>query len=405
MNKEVSLNTEAKTNEVSIVLYLILGGLMAFTSLSTDIYLPTMPQMHRDLQGDIELTVTGFLIGFSIAQLIWGPISDRIGRKQPLVIGLILFIIGSICCALSQTITQILICRVVQAFGACVGPMLSRAMVRDMMSRTKAAEMLSTLMILMALAPIIGPLLGGQLLKISSWHSIFWLLAVIGAVMLISLVKLPETLPSEKRLNTSVAESFKKYGILIRNRPFMFYTLCVTFFYVSVYAFVAGSPSVYITYFGIKEQNYGWLFAVNILGIVSLSFANRKLVRRFSLDTLLKVATTIGMLAGIALAVLVKWDVGGIYGIIFPVFFLFSMNGIIAACTTAAALDNVPDMAGAASALLGSLQYGSGILSSLLLAWFGDGKGTPWTMSWIIALFAIASAITIWFHIIIQNKK
>ncbi|UII26335.1 multidrug effflux MFS transporter [Fulvivirga maritima] len=389
------INKENNANLGNLV-WSILAALMAFTSLSTDIYLPAMPVMQEDLQGDVELTVTGFLIGFAIAQIIWGPISDRYGRKLPLTIGLVIFILGSIGCAFSETIVQIVVFRVFQAFGACVGPMLSRAMVRDTLERSKAAEMLSTLMILMALAPIIGPLLGGQILKFSTWHSIFWLLAVIGVIMLFSLFKLPETLPEERRENASLWDAFKKYNFLIRNRRFMTYTLCVTFFYVGVYAFVAGSPLVYIKHFNVDPENYGWLFAVNVVGIATLSFINRLLVRRYSLDSLLKESTTIAMVAGITLATLVKLDIGGIYGVMVPVFFFFSMNGVVAACCTAAALDKVPEIAGAASALLGSLQYGSGILSTVLLAVFSDGEGEPWTMCWIIGLFATAAAFTMY---------
>jgi len=250
-------------------------------------------------------------------------------------------------------------------------------------------------MILMTIAPIIGPLLGGQLLKFSTWHSIFWLLVIIGIIMLISLRRLPETLPKENRQNTSVWNAFRNYGILLLNKKFMTYTLCVTFFYVGAYAFIAGSPAVYITYFGVEPQNYGWLFSLNIVGVMGLSFVNRVLVRKYSLDTLLRTATTVAALAGIVLVLCVKFNIGGIYGVVIPVFFFFSMNGIIAATTTAAALDKVPEMAGAASALLGSLQYGSGILSTLLLAWFGNSHGSPWTMSWIISLFTIASAGTV----------
>ncbi|VFS87980.1 Sulfonamide resistance protein [Raoultella planticola] len=158
---------------------LILSGLMAFASLSTDIYLPAMPVMAAELQGDAELTITGFLIGFAVAQLIWGPIGDRLGRRTPLFIGMVLFIIGSVGCALSVSIDQIIFWRVFQALGACTGPMLARAMVRDLFARTRAAQMLSTLTIVMAIAPIIGPLLGGQLIRVTSWHAIFWLLAAL----------------------------------------------------------------------------------------------------------------------------------------------------------------------------------------------------------------------------------
>ncbi|WP_086872340.1 multidrug effflux MFS transporter [Kosakonia pseudosacchari] len=371
----------------------ILSALMAFTSLSTDIYLPAMPLMAKELQGDIELTITGFLVGFALAQLVWGPISDAIGRRIPLFIGMLLFIIGSAGCALSTEIHQMVFWRVFQAFGACTGPMLARAMIRDLFARTRAAQMLSTLTIIMAIAPIVGPLAGGQIIQITSWHAIFWLLAGIGALMFLSLYFLPETLPTEKRTQASLPGAFRNYFALLRNRAFMRYTLCVTFFYVSAYAFITGSPFVYIRYYGIDPQYYGWLFAINIVGLMGVSFLNRRLVQRHPLDKLLKIAVTIAALATVTLALAVKLQFGGIAAVIIPVFLFFSMNGIIAATSTAAALDAVPAIAGSASALIGSLQYGSGIISSLLLTWFRDG--TPWAMAWIMALFTLASAVMV----------
>ncbi|WP_233964928.1 multidrug effflux MFS transporter [Pectobacterium versatile] len=369
----------------------ILSALMAFTSLSTDIYLPAMPIMAKDLQGNAELTITGFLIGFCIAQLIWGPLSDHLGRRIPLFIGMVLFIIGSVGCALSTDMSQIVFWRVFQALGACTGPMLARAMIRDLFSRTRAAQMLSTLMIVMAIAPIAGPLLGGQLIKVTSWHAIFWLLAVIGIAMLISLRWLPETLPADRRVKASLPSAFRNYYSLLTNANFMRFTLCLTFYYVAAYAFITGSAFVYITYFGIDPQHYGWLFALNIVGVMGMSVVNRRLVQRYSLERLLKFAMLIAAAASFVLAIGTKLHIGGIILIVVSVFVFFSMNGIIAATSTAAALDAVPNMAGSASALIGSLQYGSGIISSLLLALLSDG--TPWTMAWIIALFTAASAV------------
>ncbi len=383
----------------SVVVIAILSALMAMTSLSVDIYLPAMPTMQHDLQGNIELTISGFLIGFSVAQIFWGPVSDKYGRKRPLYIGLALFIVGSVGCALSQTMFEMIVWRVIQAFGACTGPMLSRAMIRDMYGQTKAAEMLSTLMVVMAIAPIAGPLIGGKILVLSSWHSIFWLLAIIGILLLFSIFTLPETLTDERKNKGSLKLAFAKYRLLLKNRQFMVYTLCVTFFYVGAYAFIAGSPLVYIQYFGVKPENYGYLFGVNMVGIASLSMLNRKLVRKYSLDLLLKVATSIAMMASLLLVTLVKLEIGGILGIVIPMFVVFSTNGIIAACTNAAALDKVPKMAGSGAALLGSLQYGSGVISSMLLAVFASQNGNPWTMSWIIALFMCLSAVTIFFGI------
>jgi DHA1 family bicyclomycin/chloramphenicol resistance-like MFS transporter len=378
-----------KTTGLTFVL--ILSALMAFTSLSTDIYLPAMPLMAKDLQGDAELTITGFLIGFCIAQLIWGPVSDHFGRRLPLFIGMVLFVIGSAGCALSTDIGQIVFWRVFQALGACTGPMLARAMIRDLFSRTRAAQMLSTLMIIMAIAPIAGPLLGGQMIKVTSWHSIFWLLAVFGTLMLISLFWLPETLPEEKRVKASLRSAFRNYYTLLSNTQYMRFTLCLTFYYVAAYAFITGSPFVYITYFGVEPQHYGWLFAVNIVGLMAVSMVNRRLVHRYPLETLLRFAVCIAMLAALMLALATGAGIGGIGLIAAAVFVFFAMNGVIAATSTAAALDAVPNVAGSASALMGSLQYGSGIISSLLLALLSDG--TPWTMGWIIAVFTVASAV------------
>lgn len=390
MRKNELASPVATASHTGLTFILILSGLMAFTSLSTDIYLPAMPTMATDLHGNVELTITGFLVGFTIAQLIWGPISDHLGRRKPLFIGMVLFIIGSAGCAMSTSITQIVFWRVFQALGACTGPMLARAMIRDLFARTRAAQMLSTLVLIMAIAPIAGPLIGGQIIRLSTWHAVFWLLALIGALMCVSLCWLPETLPEAKRVKASLTGAFRNYRSLLSNGRFMRYTLSLTFYYVGAYAFITGSPFVYISYYHVDPQHYGWLFALNIVGVMAMSVVNRRLVQRHPLEQLLKYATMLAALAAVALALLVKLESGGIVAIITTIFLLFSMNGIIAATSTAAALDAVPNIAGSASALIGALQYGSGIISSLLLAAFSDG--TPWTMAWIIALFTLLSA-------------
>ncbi|MGU6743391.1 multidrug effflux MFS transporter [Salmonella enterica subsp. houtenae serovar 6,7:z4,z24:-] len=370
---------------------ILLSALMALTSLSTDIYLPAMPIMARALHGDAELTITGFLIGFTLAQLIWGPVSDHLGRKIPLFIGMVLFVAGSVGCATSTTMMQMVFWRVFQAMGACTGPMLARAMIRDLFSRSRAAQMLSTLMIVMAIAPIGGPLLGGLIIKFSTWPMIFWLLSATGVVMLLALLTLPETLPEERRVQATLKGAFGNYVFLLKNRRFMRYTLSLTSYYMAVYAFIAGSPLVYISYYGVSPQHYGWLFAVNIVGVMLLSTINRKLVQRHSLDALLRTSLSLAAIAAILLTLAAGLKTGGIAFLVVMMFITFSMNGVIAAASTAAALDEVPEIAGSASALIGALQYGSSIVSSGLLALFSDN--TPWTMSWIIGLFTTAGAL------------
>jgi len=220
------------------------------------------------------------------------------------------------------------------------------------------------------------------------------LLAIIGGVLFFSIFLLPETLPINKRKKASIKSAFVTYFNLLSQKTFMRYTLCVTFYYVSAYAFITGSPAVYITYFGIDAQHYGWLFAVNIIGVMGMSFINRFLVHRFELSSLLKIATSIATCATVIMAVTFKADLMPIYFIIGMAFIFFSMNGIVAAVATAAALDEVPSIAGSASALIGSLQYGSGIISTLLLSYFSDG--TPWAMVWIMCLFALFSFLIVY---------
>lgn len=389
-----------KTEKTPLTFLIILSGFMAFTSLSTDIYLPAMPAMQKSLGGRVELTVTGFVIGFAIAQLIWGPISDRIGRIKPLMIGTILFIIGSIGCALSTSMPMVVFWRVFQALGACTGPMISRAMIRDRYDSQRGAQMLSTLMMIMAVAPILGPLLGGVFLRLSTWNLIFWFMALVGVILFLSTRLLPETLPESDRSQASLIQSFRNYARLLRTKRFMIYTMSVTFFYVAVYAFITGSSDIYMNYYHVSAEAYSLLFGVNIIGVSLMSMVNRQLVSRFSLPKLLAISTSIAFGFTLILTFMGVTNAFGLWGIVVPLFCFFSMNGIVAACSNTAALNAVPsDMAGSAAAVLGALQYGSGVIPSILLAVFADK--TPVTMTIIIAVAIFFSAVMGW----LGNRK
>jgi len=185
--------------------------------------------------------------------------------------------------------------------------------------------------------------------------------------------------------------AFSNYLHLLKNREFMRYTLCVTFYYVAVYAFIVGSPSVYISGFGIDPQHYGWLFAVNIVGVVGMSFINKRLVQRFPLEGMLKIAAAIASVMAMLMCLALTLFPASLLTMAACIFVFFSMNGIIAASATAAALDAVPGTAGSASALIGALQYGSGIISSLMLAWLNNG--TPWAMVGIMTVFTLLSTL------------
>ena len=307
-------------------------------------------------------------------------------------IGALLFFIGSVGCALAPSMEAVIGFRVVQAVGACVGPMLSRAMVRDLYTSNQATAMLSTLVLIMAAAPIVGPLLGAFLMGAGGWRMAFWLMAAIAVLLFFSVHFLPETLPHEKRSAESLGAAFKSYGRLVRMKSFMMNTLSVTFFYVAVYAFITESPVIYIRHFGIDPQYYGLFFGVNIIGVAAVSYFNRMFVTRFSLSQLLKAATGIAALFSLWLLADGLTGMLGLWGIAIPMFLVCSTNGIITACSNAAALSKVPDeITGSAAALIGALQYGSGMISSALLAVFSDG--TPVAMCCIITGFVLLAAV------------
>ncbi|MGD9807876.1 MAG: multidrug effflux MFS transporter [Deferribacterales bacterium] len=365
----------------SLRLLLILSLLMGFASLSTDVYLPAMPAMQQALgvsPGMIEFTVSGYLIGFSIGQLFWGPISDRYGRRKPVIIGLVLFIIGSAGCAMSGDIITMIAWRVVQALGACASVALSRAMVRDIYSGSEAARMMSVLISVMAIAPLVGPFIGGQVLLFSGWRMIFWGLVVLGALTLASMFTIQETLPAERRdTDTSIFSSILNYFKLIKHRSILAYAGASGFFYCSIFAYVAGSPFAYIDYHHLKPQYYGILFGINTLGIMLSNLLNNKVVTRFGLKKIIVFGGVCSTVAGIVLVLNALSDFGGLAGLAIPLFVLVSMNGFIVANSIAGALEDFPHNAGAVSALIGMIQYGSGIAGTGITGLLADGTPLP----------------------------
>ncbi|WBI81547.1 Bcr/CflA family multidrug efflux MFS transporter [Pseudomonas aeruginosa] len=390
-----ALATHEARHPKELRILIILSALMSFASISTDLYLPALPTLAAELHaqtGRVELTISSFLIGFSLGQLLWGPIGDRHGRRLPIAAGLVLFILGSVGCALSETVWQMMGWRVVQALGACAGPVLARAMVRDLYAREHSARMLSTLILIMAVAPLLGPLLGGQMLKLWSWHAIFWSLAVVGVLTMLALLALPETLPAARRSQEPLSGMLRAYGEVLRSRRLLGYAISGGFFYGGAYAFIAGTPFAYIDYYHVPAQAYGLLFGVNILGIMAANYLNTRLVMRLGSDALFRIGAGIAAVTGVLLALDTRFGWGGLVGLALPVFFYMSMNGLIVANSVAAALTEFPHRAGAVSAMLGAMHYGSGILSAALVGWLADG--TPWTMGWIIGLCGVGCLLT-----------
>lgn len=378
-----------------------LSALMGFASISTDLYLPAMPAMSASLgakPGAVELTVSGYLMGFSIGQLLWGPVGDRYGRRLPIAIGLVFFILGSAGCALSGSIETMIAWRMVQAMGACAGVVLARAMVRDLYVGERAAQMMSTLMTVMAIAPLLGPLAGGQILKLASWQAIFWFLVVVGIATLVAVWALPETLAPVQRNRTPLAQAFADYGKLVVDRRVMSYAVAGGFFYAGMFAYVAGTPFAFITCYHVAPQHYGLLFAAGIVGIMVTNMANARLVTKFGIVRLFRWGTSAAALAAFIAAIAARTGWGGLPGLALPLFLFVGMTGFIVANSIAGALANHPKQAGSVSALVGACHYGSGILGSMLVGVLADG--TPWPLGAVVALSGLGAAGCAWaFHL------
>ncbi|MFK4811614.1 multidrug effflux MFS transporter [Devosia sp. ZW T5_3] len=390
----ISSPSAGAENYRGIWLTILLSLLLGFASISTDLYLPAMPSMGAQLgasQGQLELTVSGYLMGFALGQLFWGPVSDRFGRKVPLMLGIAIFVVGAAGCALSTDATQLIAARIVQALGASAAVVLGRAMVRDLFHRDEAARMLSTLMLIMGIAPMIGPSVGAQILALSSWQSIFWVLVGVGGVTLIGLARTAESLPRSMRGECNLAQAFLAYGPLFKNAKLMAHAMILGCFGAGVFAYVAGSSFVFIEYFSLSPQAYGLIFASGIGGIMLSNAVNLRLVGRFGSIRMLFIGTSIAAVAGLLILLVASTGWGGWIGFSIALFAYIGMNGLIGANAIAGGLSSVEQGTGSASALLGFAQYGGGMVGSALIGLLANG--TPMPMALIISVSTTCAVV------------
>jgi DHA1 family bicyclomycin/chloramphenicol resistance-like MFS transporter len=373
-----------------IHLLLVLSGLMSLGSLSTDMYLPALPaigEAYDVTMSGVQLTLTTFLIGFCGGQLIWGPIGDRYGRRFPAALGLFIFAVGSVGCALSGSIGQMIVWRAFQAFGASAGPVLARAMVRDLYGRQQAARMLSVLILVMGIAPLLGPLLGGYVLVHWTWQGIFWVQAALGVGGIIGLGVIRETLALSQRTRLGLTEMLISYCQLGTQRRLLGYGLASGFYYGATYAYLAGSPFAYIKLYNVPPQLYGWLFGLNIIGMMAMNALNTRFVMSVGSDRMLRYGVGAIAVAGLVLAFNARTGFGGLIGLVAPIFVVISMNGAVVANSVAGALSAYPRKAGAASAVVGAMQFGMGTLTTAMTGWFANGTAFPFAA--IIAVSGI----------------
>lgn len=351
--------------------------------MSIDMYLPAMPAMGRALNaspGNIQLTLSAFFVGFAAGQLFYGPMSDRFGRRPVLIAGIALYVAATLLCALATGVEALIAFRLLHAFGGGAGAVLSRAIVADRFQGDHAARVLSLTMLVTMGAPLVAPLIGGYLSVWFGWRMIFFVLTAFGLVCLVSAVfGLDESLPAGRRRSLNIGQMAGAYFTVIRHRRAAGYILCRAFMSAGMFAFLAGAPFVYITQFGVKPENFAYLFSLNVLGVMCGSFINSRLVVRFGLRTMLRVGLTI---MGVSSAVLVAVSlagVGGLVGIAIPLFCYLAPINLVTANTTAGALRLFPEIAGTASALSGAASFVGGSLSSLALGALNNGTPMPMT--------------------------
>jgi DHA1 family bicyclomycin/chloramphenicol resistance-like MFS transporter len=360
---------------------ILLGGLVAIGPLSTDMYLPAFPAMARDLggrPGAMAYTLASYFVGLALGQLVYGPVSDRFGRRRPFLAGLALYVVASLGCALAGSVESLVAWRFLQALGGCSSMVIVRAVVRDRCEAREAAKAFSMLILVMGVTPLLAPLLGGWMGVNLGWRSIFWFMLLFGALSLLAVgFGLPETHDTRHEPPLRPGRILADYASLLASRAFLGYTLVGGFGFAGMFAYIANSPFVLIELHGVRPESFGWLFGVIAFGYVAASQINARLLNVAPPTRLLRVAVRGPALAGLLLA-LGEPLVGPSLPWVMAGFFVYVASmGFIGPNAAAAALATHGQMAGKASALMGSLQFGLATLAGGLVGLWHDGGTRP----------------------------
>ncbi|MFF0377854.1 multidrug effflux MFS transporter [Actinoplanes missouriensis] len=377
-----------------VLLVVILGLITAIGPLSLDMYLPALPDIARDLDvsaSQVQLSLTSCLIGMALGQLVFGPLSDRWGRRRPVVIGLAAYAMLSFLIALAPTAPVLTGLRLLQGLAGGVGVVVARAVVRDVAAGRDAAKLFSSLTLIFGIAPIAAPSLGSAVLSFSSWHGVFVALGVVAVLLtVLAAAALPETLPPSRRATGGLGEVARTARSLFTDRIFLGYALAQSFTFAALFAYISGSSFVLQDGYGLSPTVYSLLFGANAVGLILASQANNWLLNRRSLTQLMVAGLGLQVVAGV-LALLGAGS-GLLPVLAAGLFLLVTAIGVIQPNSTALALDRYPAHAGAAAALLGGVQS---VVASVAapLAGLGDpGRGVP--MSVVIFGFAVAALLS-----------
>jgi DHA1 family bicyclomycin/chloramphenicol resistance-like MFS transporter len=373
----------------------ILGSLAMMGPLTIDMYLPSLPKVVADFHttaSAVQLSLTFYLVGLSLGQLLSGPISDVRGRRVPMLVGLSVYALCSLLCAFSPSIVWLIVFRAIQGFAGAAGMVVSRAVVRDLYSGTELTKFFTLLMMVNGAGPILAPIIGGQLLRYTSWHGIFVVLSGVGIVMfVVVLLGLKETLPAEKRSRGGLGATIATFGSLLRDREFMGYALSSGFVTAALFAYLSGSSFVLQNVYGASPQTYSYIFAINGLGFVIASQITGRLVGRIAEIKLLVSGYIVAATGGVALLVAVLSG-AGLAGVWPSMFLVVSSVGIVGPTSSSLALQSKGSSAGSAAALLGVLSLIFGAITSPLAGLGGGHSAMP--LGILIAAASVGSIVS-----------
>jgi len=372
----------------------VLGALTAFGPVSIDLYLPALPELARDFgthESQVQLTITACLVGLAVGQAVAGPVSDALGRKRPLLVGVGVYAVASAACAASASLGLLTAGRLLQGFAGAAGIVIARAVVRDLYSGVEAARYFSLLMLVTGLAPILAPFVGAQLLHLTSWRGLFVALTAYGVLLFVAVFFwLRETLPVERRVTGGWHETARAFRIVAGDRDVVGYSLSCGFMFAAMFAYIAGSPFVLQDVYDLSPAEFGVAFGVNSIGIVTASQLGRRLLLRHSERRILGATLIVATLAGLALLAASAIDLG-LFGVLVPLFLVISCIGLVFPTATSLAMANHPEVAGTASGLLGVLQFMLGAITAPLVGLAGTDTALP--MAAVIAGLTIAALV------------
>ncbi len=377
-------------------LVLVLGSLIAIGPLTIDMYLPALPSITDDLHTTstaVQLTLTGTLAGLALGQLAIGPWSDAVGRRVPLLAGLILHVLASVACVFAPDVTVLGALRVLQGLGVAASSVVAMAVVRDLFSGAAFARLFSRLMLVMGAAPILAPTLGSAVLRWTDWRGVFVVLAAFGVLLsALAALALPETLPPARRRTGGVLGTLGVYGSLLRDRVFVGLVLVAGFAMAALFAYVGGSSFVLQEVYGLSEAQFGLAFGAGAVGLIGGTQYNVRLLRRWSPQRILVSALAAGTVAGALLVVLAATGLGGLPALLAALWAVLTAAGLALPNAPALAMSRHGEAAGTAAALLGAVQFGVGAIAAPLVGVLGTGATA---MAVVIAGGMLAATLTL----------